>query len=68
MLKYLRVGLPFVIVLMCILNIIAAYGANNSMAVNGYFMALCGWVALAFDEYLTFRREKRIENVSDSVA
>jgi hypothetical protein len=53
------VGLPFVIVLMCILNIVAAYGADNSMAINGYFMALCGWAALSFDEYLTFRREKR---------
>jgi hypothetical protein len=59
MLKYVRVGLPFVIVLMCILNIVAAYGANNSMAISGYFMAFCGWVAVAFDEYLTFRRENR---------
>ena len=57
--KYFRVGLPFVIVLMCILNIVAAYSADNSMAINGYFMALCGWAALSFDEYLTFRREKR---------
>lgn len=57
--KYFRVGLPFVIVLLCVFNAVAAYGADNSMAINGYVMAFCGWVAIAFDEYLTFRRSNR---------
>jgi hypothetical protein len=66
--KYLRVGVPILVVLSCIYNAIAAYGANNNMAIAAYITALCGWMVVAFDEYLTFRREKRIENVSDSVA
>jgi hypothetical protein len=57
--KYLRVGLPFAIVSLCIFNVVAAYGANNTMAAGGYMMAFCGWAAVAFDEYLTFRRENR---------
>lgn len=66
--KYLRVGLPFVIVLFCVVNAISAYGANNSMAVSGYWMAFCGWAAVAFDEYLTFCRNRRIEDVANTVA
>ncbi len=57
MLKYVRVGLPVAIVLLCVLNAVSAYGTNNAMAVSGYFMAFCGWAAVAFDEYLSFRRE-----------
>jgi hypothetical protein len=66
--KYLRVGLPFLVVFACVFNLIAAYGAANSMAVMAYITALCGWVAIAWDEYLMFKRNKRIENVVDSVA
>jgi hypothetical protein len=57
--KYFRVVLPFVIVLLCVFNAVAAYGADNLMAINGYLMAFCGWAAVAFDEYLTFRKENR---------
>jgi hypothetical protein len=57
--KYFRVGLPIAIVLLCVFNVVAAYGADNSLAVSGYWMAFCGWAAVAFDEYLTFRRENR---------
>jgi hypothetical protein len=38
------------------------------MAVMAYITALCGWVAIAWDEYLMFKRNKRIKNVVDSVA
>ena len=57
--KYFRVGLPVAIVLLCVFNAIAAYGADNFMAINGYLMAFSGWAAVAFDEYLTFRRSNR---------
>jgi hypothetical protein len=66
--KYLRVGLPFLVVLACVFNGIAAYGADNSMAVMAYITALFGWIAIAWDEYLTFKRNKRIEDVTNSVA
>ncbi len=66
--KYLKVGLPFLVVLACVFNGIAAYGADNGMAVMAYITALFGWVTIAWDEYLTYQRNKRIENVSDSVA
>jgi uncharacterized protein (DUF486 family) len=66
--KYFRVGIPILVVLSCVFNAIAAYGADNGMAIAAYITALCGWMVVALDEYLTFRREKRIENVSDSVA
>ena len=66
--KYLRAGLPFVVVFACVFNLIAAYGADNMPAVYANITALFGWVAIAWDEYLTYQRNKRMENVSDSVA
>ncbi len=66
--KYLKVGLPLVVVFACIFNGIAAYGADNSMAVMAYITALFGWVAIAHDEYLKYRRNKRFEDVTNSVA
>jgi hypothetical protein len=68
MLKYLRVGLPFFVVLACVLNGISAYSVDNNMAMVAYITAFFGWIAIAWDEYLTYQRNKRIENVSDSVA
>jgi uncharacterized membrane protein YvlD (DUF360 family) len=66
--KYLKVGLPFFVVVACIFNGIAAYGADNSMAVMAYITALFGWVAIAYDEYLVYRRNKRVEDATNSVA
>jgi hypothetical protein len=66
--KYLRVGLPFLIVLFCVFSAISAYGADNSMAMNGYWLAFCGWVAIAWDEYLTYKRNKRFEDATNPVA
>jgi exosortase/archaeosortase len=66
--KYLRVGIPFSVVLACLLNGILAYSSDNGMAVMAYITALCGWVTIAWDEYLTYQRNKRIENVSDTIA
>lgn len=65
--KYLRVGLPFVVVVACILNGVNAYSEDNSMAVMAYITALFGWIAVAHDEYLTYRRNKRFEDVTNSI-
>ena len=66
--KYLRVGLPFFVVLACIVNGITAFSDDNGMAVMAYITALCGWVAIAHDEYFKYRRNKRFEDVTNSVA
>ena len=66
--KYLRVGLPFFVVLACFLNGITAYGSDNMPAVYANITALFGWIAISWDEYLTYQRNKKVENVSDSVA
>ncbi len=66
--KYVKVGLPFFVVLACIINAITAYVDGNSMAVMAYVTAVCGWAAIAHDEYLKYRRNKRFEDVTNSVA
>ncbi len=57
--KYLRVGVPFAVVLACLLNGIMAYSSDNNMALMGYITAICGWITIAYDEYLTYRKENR---------
>ena len=57
--KYFRVGVPFLVVLAVFFNAIAAYGSDNMPAVYANITALCGWLAISYDEYMTFRRENR---------
>ncbi len=59
MLKYVRVGLPFFVLVACVVNIITAVNTDNSLATMGYLTAIFGWAALAYDEYLTYRRSTR---------
>jgi hypothetical protein len=66
--KYLRVGLPFFVVFSCVWCIFIAVDTANSLALTGYITALFGWAAIAWDEYLTYQRNKRIENATNSVA
>jgi hypothetical protein len=65
--KYFRVGVPFVVVLACVINFITAYQGDNNLAMMGYLTAFFGWVAVAYDEYLTYRRSKGVSNVRNSV-
>lgn len=55
MMKYLRVGLPVVIVLACVLSFFNAMNSNNSLAMAGYVTAFFGWLAIAFDAWLDYR-------------
>ena len=57
--KYVRVGVPLFVVIACVINFINALTINNSFAMAGYCTAFFGWVLVAFDEYLTFRRDNR---------
>ena len=67
MMKYFRVGVPFFVVLACIINAITAYSSDNMPAVFANITALFGWLAISYDEYLTFRLN-RSRDVSDTVA
>lgn len=66
--KYFRVGLPFVVVIACVINFITAWNTENSLAMAGYVTAFFGWVAVSYDEYLTYRRNKRFEDATNPVA
>lgn len=65
--KYFRVGVPIAVVLAVFFNAIASYGVNNMPAVYANITALCGWLAIAYDEYMTFRLN-RSRDVSNTVA
>jgi hypothetical protein len=55
--KYFRVGVPILVVLSVILNATLAYGADNSTAFYANITALCGWLVVATDEVLYYRRK-----------
>jgi hypothetical protein len=48
--------------------VFTAYDTDNSLALMGYVTALMGWIPITFDEYLAYKRNKRIEDVTNSVA
>ena len=56
--KYFRVGVPVMVVLATIFNAIAAYGADNTMAVAANITALFGWLVVAGDEIVYFRKQR----------
>jgi len=51
MISFFMKWLPIVVVFVSVFNAIAAYGADNMMAVYANITALCGWAALAFDSF-----------------
>jgi hypothetical protein len=57
--KYVRVGVPLFVVMASIVNFFNAASIDNTFAMAGYVTAFFGWVLIAYDEYLTFRRENR---------
>jgi hypothetical protein len=57
--KYVRVGLPFVVVLLAVFNGVIAYSVDNMPAVYANITALFGWLAISYSEYLTFSRSNR---------
>ena len=59
MIKYLRVGIPFFVVMMVVFGAFASYTVDNMPAFYANITALFGWLAISYDEYLTYRRETR---------
>lgn len=57
--KYLRVGVPFLIVLLAVVNGAVAYSVDNMPAVHANVTALFGWLVIGYNEYLTFCRANR---------
>ena len=58
--KYFRVGLPFLVLFLCVCNFVLAFYDNNSMAMAGYITAFFGWVAISYDEWMQFRLNKGV--------
>jgi uncharacterized membrane protein len=65
--KYLRVGIPFFVVLAVIFGAFASYAVDNMPAFYANITALFGWLAISYDEYVTFRLN-RSRDVSNTVA
>ncbi len=55
--KYLRVGVPVLVVLTVIYNAVIANNTANSAALYANITALCGWLVIVTDEVLNLRRE-----------
>jgi len=69
--KYLRAGLPVLVVFAIVFNAVAAYGSDNMPAVHANITALCGWLVIAVDEFYNFYNlyvRKDAQNVSDTIA
>lgn len=60
MLKYLRVSIPFLVVVLAIINGLTALGSDNMPAFYANVTALFGWLAISYDEYITFRFRKGV--------
>ena len=67
MIKYFRVGIPFLVVFLAVVNGLTALGSDNMPAFYANVTALFGWLAISYDEYLTFRLN-RSRDVSNTVA
>lgn len=59
MIKYFRVGVPFLIVALSIFGAFASYAVDNMPALYANITALFGWGVISVDEYLYFRRQNR---------
>jgi hypothetical protein len=67
MIKYFRVSIPFLVVVLAIINGLTALGSDNMPAFYANITALCGWLAISYDEYVTFRLN-RSRDVSNTPA
>jgi hypothetical protein len=50
---------PVIVVVSCLLGIVANIVANNEAAVMAYFLALMGWVVLAYEGIVEYRANKQ---------
>jgi len=67
MMKYFRVGVPFFVVAIVIFGAVTSFAVDNMPAFYANITALFGWLAISYDEYLTFRLN-RSHDVSNSIA
>ena len=54
--KYIRLGVPILVVVLTVLNFMFAFYTDNSSAMWANVTALFGWLIVAGDEFTTFRR------------
>lgn len=50
---------PVVVVFSCLLGIVATIFADNQAAAMAYFLALLGWVVLAYEGIVDYRAEQK---------
>jgi len=60
MIKYFRVGIPFLVVALAIVNGLTAFGSDNMPAFYANVTALFGWIAISYDEYMHFRFNRSV--------
>ena len=60
MIKYFRVSIPFLIVVLAIVNGLTALASDNMPAFFANITAFFGWLAISYDEYISFRFRKGV--------
>jgi hypothetical protein len=60
MMKYFRVGVPFLVVFLSVVNGVTALGSDNMPAFYANITAFFGWVAISYDEYMHFRFNRSV--------
>jgi hypothetical protein len=65
--RYFRVVLPIAVVIMVVFGTFASYAVDNMPAFYANITALFGWLAISYNEYLSFCLN-RSRNVSDTLA
>lgn len=60
MMKYFRVGVPFLVVFLSVVNGATALGSDNMPAFYANITALFGWIAISHDEYMHFRFNRSV--------
>lgn len=50
---------PMIVVFSCAMGIVAAIIADNQAAIIAYFLALMGWVVLAYEGIVGYRAEQK---------
>lgn len=57
--KRFMVLFPVVVVLSCLLGIVANIFSDNQAAIMAYFLALLGWIVLAYEGIVDYRAEQK---------
>jgi dethiobiotin synthetase len=57
--KRFMVLFPVVVVVSCLLGIVVNIFSDNQAAIMAYFLALLGWIVLAYEGIVDYRAEQK---------